>query len=108
MSTPLKPCGTYAAYRRHHATGEPVCEPCATANREYRANLRRQNGINANTTINDLIEDITFLLNAGEGEHAILKAIGYVGREKSLQVRLQRHGRNDLYNRVFNNWELAA
>ncbi|MFE4229160.1 hypothetical protein ACFRJ8_14875 [Arthrobacter sp. NPDC056886] len=108
MSTPLKPCGTYAAYRRHHQAGEPPCEPCTTANREYRANLRRANGINANTKAADLIEDITFLLNAGEGEHAILKATGYTNNPASLQRRLQKHGRNDLYNRVVNNWELAA
>jgi hypothetical protein len=57
----------------------------------------------------DLIEDITFLLNAGEGEQRILTATGYTGREQALKARLQKHGQTHLYHRITNNhWELAA
>lgn len=41
----LKPCGTWAAYQRHHDRGEPPCEPCKAAardrNRRYEASRRR-------------------------------------------------------------------
>lgn len=41
---PLKPCGTYAAARRHQRNGEPVCGLCKEAvaehNREQRAKRR--------------------------------------------------------------------
>jgi hypothetical protein len=30
----LRPCGTRAAYRRHHRHGEPACEKCRRAERE--------------------------------------------------------------------------
>ena len=33
MARELSPCGTLAAYRRHKRNDEPVCEPCAEANR---------------------------------------------------------------------------
>lgn len=40
----LKPCGTYAAARRHQRKGEPVCDLCKVAvtkhNREQRARRR--------------------------------------------------------------------
>lgn len=32
---PLRPCGTMAAYRRHKYYGEPACDPCQEAIREY-------------------------------------------------------------------------
>jgi len=105
----LQPCGTPAAYKRHYKNGETPCEPCHEAHLKADETYRRAKGVQPTTAtlINDLIEDITFLLNAGEGEHHILKATGYTGREKSLQARLQKHGRLDLYNRVIN-YELAA
>lgn len=31
----LRPCGTYAAARRHERNGEPVCEACLEARRAY-------------------------------------------------------------------------
>ena len=31
----FKPCGTKAAYERHHREGTPVCGPCREAHREY-------------------------------------------------------------------------
>lgn len=33
MARELSPCGTLAAYRRHKRKDEPVCGPCAEANR---------------------------------------------------------------------------
>jgi hypothetical protein len=105
----LKPCGTASAYKRHHARGEPVDEACKEAHRQEDAQRRQTKGITPRIPTPDLIEDITFLLNAGEGEHAILKATGYTGRHKALKARLQKHGQTHLYHRITNNhWELAA
>lgn len=42
--TPLMPCGTPAAWRRHRKQGETACEPCATAYREYDTANRRNKG----------------------------------------------------------------
>ena len=36
------PCGTEAAYRRHHRKGEPVCEPCAEANNAAKRQRRKK------------------------------------------------------------------
>lgn len=38
----LKPCGTVAAARRHQRAGEPLCDPCADAMREYRERGRER------------------------------------------------------------------
>jgi hypothetical protein len=59
-------------------------------------------------TTPELINEITFLLNAGEGEARILQAVGYVGRNKALRDRLHKANRHDLANRVLNPWDLAA
>jgi hypothetical protein len=37
----LKPCGTYAAYRRHQRRGERIDPACDEAQRVYRAGLSR-------------------------------------------------------------------
>ena len=110
MPRTLNPCGTQAAYKRHKAHGEQACEPCNQARRDYDTNLRRTKGVKPVITygVTSLIEDITFLLSCGEGEHAILKATGYIGRERTLRMRLNKHGRQDLTAQVFNTWELAA
>lgn len=31
----LKPCGTKAAYERHHREGTPICDACRDAHRQY-------------------------------------------------------------------------
>lgn len=36
------PCGTTGAYRRHLRYGEPPCEPCRDADRDYRNRLKQQ------------------------------------------------------------------
>ena len=56
----------------------------------------------------DLIEDIEHLLDSGEGEHAILKAIGYLGREEALEAKLRRAYRQDLTRRIFKSRDIAA
>ena len=32
----LQPCGTYGAYQQHRHRGEPACDPCLQANRDYK------------------------------------------------------------------------
>ncbi|TMR92406.1 hypothetical protein [Nonomuraea basaltis] len=39
-TTPLQECGSHAAFMRHYEYGEKPCPECATAEREYRRNLR--------------------------------------------------------------------
>lgn len=36
----IQPCGTVAAYRRHRRHGQPACEPCIQASRDYTNNRR--------------------------------------------------------------------
>lgn len=105
MSTPLQPCGTRAAYKRGCR-----CTPCSEARRVYDAEHRRKAGIKPrdSMTTTEVIQEIEFLLNAGEGEHRILTATGYLGREKTLRGRLVKAGHPDLALRVLNSWELAA
>lgn len=104
----LLPCGTPAAFRRHKRRGEDPCEPCTTAHRAADAARRRSEGVPARTTTEDLIQEIQFLLNAGEGEHRILTALGYQDRPNTLKSRLYRANRHDLITQIFNTWELAA
>lgn len=109
MSTPLQPCGTPAAYKRHKKRGEPTCGPCKEANRKESTKYRKRATAPRNgSTLDDLLAEIRFLLNAGEGEHRILVATGYVGRAKTLRCRLTKAGHHDLSNQIFYNWELAA
>jgi hypothetical protein len=37
---PLKPCGTFAAVKRHRSNHEPLCEPCREAEREFERQKR--------------------------------------------------------------------
>jgi hypothetical protein len=34
--------GTYAMYQKHRKAGEPPCDPCVIANREYMRGYRRR------------------------------------------------------------------
>jgi hypothetical protein len=107
-----QPCGTPAAFQRHKRAGQTPCEPCRVAYRQADAAKRRKNPANtqprSETNLNDLLNEIRFLLNAGEGEHRILQATGYQGRAKTLRGRLVTAGQQDLAQAVFNSWELAA
>lgn len=40
MSADVKGCGTYSGYQKHKRRGEPACEPCTIANREYHREYR--------------------------------------------------------------------
>lgn len=112
----LRPCGTLPAYKRHKAHGEQPCQPCITAfrdekRRESAARYRRNhpNPKTQNTiTTEDLINEIRFMLRAGEGTARILQAVGYTGREKALADRLQRAGHSHLTPHITKPWELAA
>lgn len=110
MPRTLAPCGTPAAYKRHLAHGEKACEPCNQARRDCDNERKRRNRPQPKPPypVASLVEDITFLLSCGEGEHAILKATGYHGRETTLRNRLNRYGHQGLVAQVFNMWELAA
>ena len=102
-----QPCGTAAAVKRHRYNNEPVCDLCRQADRERGETARREKGIPERITIEDLIQEIRFLINAGEGEHRILQATGYVGRGHSLRTRLGKAGQHQLANQIFG-YELAA
>lgn len=110
-ASPVQPCGTPAAWRRHRRRNEEACEPCTQAIRAAnRERKRRLYGYKPRPepTGPALVEELTFLLNAGEGEARILEATGYTGRAPSLRSRLSREGRPDLAARIFTPWELAA
>lgn len=99
------PCGTRASFKRGCR-----CEPCADASRAYTAGYRAKAGIRPRTsmTTQEIIHEIEFLLNAGEGTHRIITALGYLGKEQSLKSRLYRAGRTDLTNRILRMEEQAA
>lgn len=109
---PLQPCGTTGAWHRHVKRGETPCEPCKQAYRDKNNARRWAQGVTplaeAITPLPALIEELTFLLNAGEGEARILEATGYTGREDALRERLRKNGHHDLAARIFTPWELAA
>jgi hypothetical protein len=59
-------------------------------------------------TIEELITEARFLLNAGEGEARVLQALGYEGRAHSLRTRLTQAGEHTLATAILNPWDLAA
>lgn len=106
----LRPCGTVAAAKRHRVHGEKPCDACLQAERDRSETDRRAKGSKPSNTIPtaDLIEEIRFLLNAGEGEARILSAVGYTGRAGTLRSRLTQAGEHTLAAQIFNPWDLAA
>jgi hypothetical protein len=105
---PPKPCGTEAALKRHRYHNEPPCEPCLKGARDRAETHRRQKGIPERLTIEDIVTEARFLLNAGEGEARILAALGYTGRTHSLRTRLTKAGHHQLATQILNPWDLAA
>lgn len=97
-------CGTPAGYRAHTHRGEERCEPCKKAWTKNCEQYRRAS--TPRTQI--LIEEIEWLLKAHQGQHYILKAVGYVGRESTLRGRLEKHNRADLARRLLNMEDQAA
>lgn len=53
-----------------------------------------------------LIEDIEWLVKFHQCEYAILTAVGYADRPKSLKTQLMRLGRHDLVPKIFE-WDRA-
>jgi hypothetical protein len=41
----LQPCGTDAAYQRHHRYGQPIDQACADAHRETMNRIRENNDV---------------------------------------------------------------
>jgi len=104
----VKPCGTPAALKRHRYHNDPPCDVCLKADRERAEVVRRAKGIPEHITTEELIQELRFLLNAGEGTHRILTATGYKGREHSLRTRLGKAGHHQLAAQILNPWDLAA
>ena len=59
------------------------------------ANGRAAKSKAAEEKFRDLIEDLEWLLDAGESPHTVLTILGY-RKPDSLAKRFYRHGRNDL------------
>lgn len=98
--------GTNFGWKMHRSKNETPCNPCQAARDEH--NTKRRTNNQPSQSTDELVEEIRFLLNAGEGTARILQATGYTGRESSLHRRLHRHGHNDLASRVLTPWDLAA
>lgn len=53
---PSQPCGTKSAYARHIRNGEPACEPCRQAIRDYHRQRRAQTARIRVTTTPDVVD----------------------------------------------------
>lgn len=98
----LKPCGTYAAYRRHKRNGEPVDDACAQAGRDQkngRVEARRDtereviaetvSSITPPPTIDpleDAIENYRFVVAAMEAGD--VRSIGTLSKRRQELVEL--------------------
>ena len=103
---PPKPCGTAAAIKRHRYHSEPVCDVCKQGERARTSAASQAKGTKRLTNA-EFIEELTFLINAGEGQHRILTALGYQNKPDALHQRLYRAKRHDLTAQIFG-WDLAA
>ena len=98
MSEPTRPeCGTDKGARIHTARHEKACEPCRAFRRERR---NTKAGTRSLVTAEEVIAEIEWFLSLNQGTHHIIKALGYVGKENSLERRLHHHGRGDLAKRL--------
>lgn len=98
-------CGTPKGYRRHYKNGEERCRPCLDS---YAEHCRERRGLDAKMKPAETIAEIEWLLSLNQGEHYILKALGYTHNPASLERRLGRHGRHDLVRRLFRMEDAAA
>jgi len=89
-------CGTDAGYRAHTKRVEERCQPCKTAWTERCKKYTHRTKM----TAQEIAEEIEWLLSLNQGEHYILRAIGYQGRERSLEARLRDHGLQDVARRL--------
>lgn len=97
-------CGTPAGYDRHIKAKEAIDEPCRIA---YNARRRAQDQADRagawrpkRMTPAEYLHELEFLLQCGEGEHAILTALDT--DKSTLERRLSRYKRLDLIPRIFN------
>ena len=90
-------CGTDKGIRLHTKHHEPGCEPCRAYRRERR---NAEAGTRARVTVEEVIAEIEWFLTLNQGTHHIINALGYTGKEASLERRLQNHGRHDLAKRL--------
>ena len=98
-------CGTDKGYRAHISRHEKTCDPC----RAFRKNKRNtQNGTRSRVTIEEVVTEIKWLLSLNQGTHYIIHALGYTGKEASLERRLQNNGRHDLAKRLIRPELVAA
>lgn len=100
-------CGTPGGYKRHRNLKEQQCDACQ---KDYRMRRRVREGLPAESPMNatELIAEIERLLSYGEGEYAIVRAVGYADKINGLKARLYENGRSDLNARIFYSETLAA
>lgn len=101
-------CGTFPGYSRHTRKGEAACPACIKARAEYDAKRRPRKTPPKPASTQDpaptraeiLEAETEFLLMCGEGEHAVVKALGY-DKPRSLKRQLARNGQHHLIPRIF-------
>lgn len=111
----LQPCGTYGAAKRHQNRKEDMCDPCREAYNDARREIERKRRLAKGQIPRlpslkpaDLLAEVQWLLNAGEGEQRILEATLYTGRPEALRQRLWDLKRPDLAAQIFTPWDIAA
>ena len=90
-------CGTTRGYRKHCKMGELKCQPCRSAKTLHDNELR---GTRPALKTDELVAEIEWMLQLNQGSGYILQAIGYAGKEATLDTRLQRNGHKDLSRRL--------
>jgi hypothetical protein len=110
--TPGPRCGEPAGHRRHRNRGEKPCDPCRLANQAAENERRRARRAGIPPTIRErwdyagpkptatqaFLDEVAFLVDAGQGWHAITRALNTT--PAALARRLTKHGRYDLTTRL--------
>lgn len=97
-------CGTHKGYRKHYRQGEERCRPCVDAFNAYHRTYRA--GREHAMTLEELTAEVEWQLSCAQGEHAILRALGYTKNPATLERRLARAKRHDLIPKIFQ-WKAA-
>lgn len=71
----LKPCGTYAAYRRHLNRGEQPCDECRRAAREARYEQNRKR------VLREAVENVPATVN-GSDENVLRETLSWLIRQR--------------------------
>lgn len=102
-------CGTVQGHSRHKKLGEQRCAPCkaaaATEQRKQRAGIYKPKPAEAAQYV---AEEIRHMLALNQGHGYIIRAVGYQGREHSLERLLHRYGQRNLYARLMGDQSAAA